>query len=384
MKHIDKNVVLLGFVSYFTDMASAMINPILPVFIVYILHESVDKLGIIVAVSTFVSYALRLVSGYISDRLNITKPLVACGYLISAISKPLIGSTHNYIEISLLKAIERLGKAVRSAPKDSMIAYYSKKKRSGETFGFHKMLDIGGELSGTLLLFVLLYYFGQNEFVMRNIFFATLVPGFIGVVIVALFVKDVKIKKKEDTASFKLTSKDKAAIKILFFYFIFVFFIFNEAFFTMQAKKVGIATAFIPLLFIVSTATQTFTSYLSGIVIDKIGPKKMMFAAFTSGIFAQFLLYVQKPVFTWIAYVFLGLFSVVSLNANRAFIAASTDNKGSVYGIFYAGVAAFGASGAYICSLIWKNIGVNAAIEFSLIGSFVLTILFMPEAFSHG
>ena len=384
MKHIDKNVVLLGFVSYFTDMASAMINPILPVFVVYILHESVDKLGIIVAVSTFVSYALRLVSGYISDRLNITKPLVVCGYLISAISKPLIGSTHNYVEIALLKAIERLGKAVRSAPKDSMIAYYSKEKRSGETFGFHKTLDIGGELSGTLLLFVLLYYFGQSESVMRNIFYTTLIPGFIGVAIVTLFVKDVKRKKKENSASFKLTSKDKSTIKILLFYFIFVFFIFNEAFFTMQAKEVGIATAFIPLLFVVSTATQTLTSYLSGIVIDKIGTKKMMFFAFVCGIFAQFLLYIQKPVFTWIAYVFLGLFTVVSLNANRAFIAASTDNKGSVYGVFYAGVAAFGAAGAYICSLIWKNIGINAALEFSLVGSVVLTTFFIPKAFSRG
>ncbi|AEA33161.1 MFS transporter [Hippea maritima] len=380
MKNIDKNVVLLGWVSYFTDMASAMINPVLPVFVVYTLHEGVDKLGIIVAVSTFVSYALRFVSGYISDRLNITKPLVVGGYLVSAISKPLIGSAYNYIEIALLKAVERVGKAMRSAPKDSMIAFYSKKKRSGKTFGFHKTMDIAGELSGTILLFALLYHFGQNETIIRNIFHATLIPGFVGVAIVALFVKNVKRAKKKSAAHFELTYKDKATVKILFFYFIFIFFIFNEAFFTMQAKGVGIATTFIPLLFIVSTTTQTATSYLSGILIDKIGTKKMMLVAYASGIFAQFLLYIQKPVFTWIAYIFLGLFTVISLNANRALIADSSDNKGSIYGIFYAGVAVFGASGAYICGTIWKHIGVSAALEFSLAGCISITVFYVLYA----
>ena len=90
MKQIDPNVVMLGWVSFFTDMASAMINPILPIFIVVTLQEGVDKLGIVVAVATFVSYALRLLSGYISDRYGIVKPLVVGGYALSALPKPLI------------------------------------------------------------------------------------------------------------------------------------------------------------------------------------------------------------------------------------------------------------------------------------------------------
>jgi len=85
---IDTNVVMLGWVSFFTDMASAMINPILPIFVVVTLHEGVDKLGIIVAIATFISYALRLLSGYISDKYGIVKPLVVSGYALSAISKP--------------------------------------------------------------------------------------------------------------------------------------------------------------------------------------------------------------------------------------------------------------------------------------------------------
>lgn len=376
MKKIDKNVVMLGWVSFFTDMASAMINPILPIFVVTILHQGMDKLGIIVAAATFVSYALRLVSGYISDRYDIVKPLVVGGYALSAISKPLIGFTHGYKSIAGLRALERLGKGLRSAPKDLMIAHYSKKGSAGKTFGFHKSLDIGGELSGTLLLLWLLYSFGENESVMRSIFFATLVPGLIGLFIVAFFVRDIPRKQAGPRERFKLTKHDKATVRALFFYFIFLFFIFSDAFFTMQAKDIGISIAVIPLLFVVSTGVQTLTSYLFGIWIDKIGPKRILAFSYLCGAAAQGLLYLQKPLFTWLSYAFLGLFTVSSLNANRSLIARRADNRGSVYGIFYASVAVFGAAGAYVSGMIWEHFGMDAALLFGLAGTTLLTLLY--------
>ncbi|MEA3418248.1 MAG: MFS transporter [Campylobacterota bacterium] len=381
MHKIDKNVVMLGWVSFFTDMASAMINPILPIFVVMILHEGMDKLGIIVAVATFVSYALRLVSGYISDRYGIVKPLVVGGYALSAVSKPLIGMTHSYKSVASLKAFERLGKGLRSAPKDLMIAEYSKENASGKTFGFHKTMDIAGELSGTLILFGLLWYFGQSETVMRNIFYATLIPGLIGLAIVVFFVRDIPKPKIPSMASFVLTGRDKKAIKSLFFYFVFLLFIFNEAFFTMQAKGVGIATAVIPLLFVVSTGTQTLSSYFLGVWIDRIGVNRIMGFAYVCGVAAQVFLYLENPIFTWIAYAFLGLFTVASLNANRAFIAQSADNKGSVYGVFYAGMALFGALGAFLGGFIWEYFSMHTALQFSLVGTLILAVFFMLMRF---
>lgn len=383
MKTIDKNVIMLGWVSFFTDMASAMINPILPIFVVVVLHEGMDKLGIIVAISTFVSYALRLVSGYISDRYGIVKPLVAGGYALSAVSKPLIGLTHGYQNVAGLQALERLGKGLRSAPKDLMIAQYSKKNASGKTFGFHKMMDIAGELSGALILFGMLWFFGQDEIVMRNIFYATLIPGFIGLVIVVFFVRDVHKQKTVSKQSFVLTQNDKKTIGSLFFYFLFLLFVFSNSFFTMQAKGVGIDTAMIPLLFVVSSGVQTVSSYLLGILIDKFGVKRIFVFAYACGVAAQGFLYLQSPVFTWIAYAFLGLFTVASLNANRVLIAQSVDNKGSVYGVFYAGVALFGALGAFISGIIWELFGMHFALQFSLFGTLILTVLFILLKFRH-
>lgn len=376
MKTIDKNVVMLGWVSYFTDMATAMIQPILPLFIVLILHEGMDKLGFIVAVATFVSYAMRLLSGYLSDRYGIVKPFVVAGYGLSALTKPLIGFTTNYQQITVLQSLERLGKGLRSAPKDMMIAAYSKKNASGKTFGFHKTLDIAGELSGTVILFGVLAIFGQSESVMRNIFYATLIPGMIGLALMIFFVKDIPNPSGHESMEFVFSAEDKQTVKALFVYFFFVFFMFSAAFFTVQAKEVGIATALIPLLFVVSTGIQTATSYIIGTWIDRIGVRRIMLFAYLSGVIAQVLLYLQNPLSTWFSFAFLGLFTVASLNANRAYIADNAENKGSVYGIFYAGVALFGALGAYIGGVLWEYFGMQMALGYSLLGTLMMLVVF--------
>ena len=378
MGKIDKNVVMLGWASYFTDFASAMVNPVLPIFVVSILHEGVDKLGFIVAAATFVSYLLRIFSGYIADRFGVVKPLVASGYLLSAVTKPLLGFSEGYKSIALIKSAERFGKGVRSAPKDLMIAHYSKKEHSGKTFGFHKTLDIAGELSGTLFLFFLLYFFGQGENVIRNIFFFTLIPGMLGLFFVVFFVKDIpKPSHKESALRFSLTPNDKKTVSSLIFYFVFSFFIFNDAFFTLQAKSVGIETLYIPLLFVVSTFTQTLTSYYFGVKTDKKGVRQVMLFAYVSGVIAELLLYLQTPVATWVAYAFLGLFTVASLNANRAYIAKNADNRAFVYGIFYAGIAFFAALGAYLMGFIWEHVGMQQALELSLGVTFFITFVFL-------
>jgi len=374
MKNIDKNVIMLGWVSFFTDMASAMVNPILPIFVVSILHEGYDKLGFIVAIATFVSYALRLISGYISDRYGIVKPLVVSGYALSAVSKPVLAISDSWRSVALLRGVERVGKGIRSAPKDLLISKYAKSKEEGKTFGFHKSLDIAGELSGTLLLFALLSFWGESGQSIRTIFMLTLIPGLTALVIVTFFVKDAP-KKEKLNLKLSITKEDKRVIKTLLFYFFFIFFIFSDAFFTIRATDVKIETSWIPLLFVVSALTQTLISYPVGKLIDKIGYFKVSALAYLSGLTAQILLLYATVLSIWIAFAFLGIFTVTTLNANRALIAQSASNKGSVYGIFYAGVALFGAIGAMVLGLLWEHLGSQSALLFSLTGvSFVLAV----------
>ncbi len=367
---INKNIIALGFVSFFTDLASAMVTSILPIFIVYVLHQGVDKLGFVVAVATFISYGFRVLFGVLSDRLQIVKPFVVAGYFISALTKPLLALSNSWQSVAALRGLERMGKAVRSAPKDSLISEYSGGK-SGKSFGFHKMMDVAGEMSGALIAFGVLYFLGKNETIFRELFAWTLLPGLISVIIAAFFVKDApyKAKRKE---KFQL-QEDKKLLPVLFIYFAFTFFIFNDSFFIIKAKESGIDIIYIPLFMVLYNFVQTISSYFFGMQIDRFSAKTVLLFAFLIGILAMASLQLNAAV---LSFILLALYTVASLNAIRAFISNKAKNKATVYGVLYGGVAAFSALGATVTGVIWQNFSQRAAVEFSLIGLIVIFAIF--------
>lgn len=357
MKTIDKNVIYLGWVSFFTDMSSSMITTLLPVFVVYVLHEGVDKLGIIIAIATFVSYAFRILFGYLSDRYQIVKPFVVTGYFISAVSKPLLAFSHTYVSVALLRGVERMGKAIRSASKDSLISSYVKNRQDGRTFGFHKTMDIAGELSGAFIVFLIFASVAKDEHAIRTIFEFTLIPGLIATLIALFFVKDSP-KQSKKTQSV-INREDYKLLPVLFIYFGFLFFIMSDQFFILRARNEGFSLATIPLFVMMLTGMQALVSYYGGILSDKIGVVRVMLLAFIFGIVSVSMMNVNL----WLAFAFLGLFTVFSLNAVRAYISAYANSKGFVFGVFYGGVAVFSALGAIVIGYIWKNYGFeNAAL----------------------
>jgi MFS family permease len=359
---IDKNIIALGWVSFFTDMASSMVTSILPLYIVYALHAGVDKLGMVVAIATFVSYAFRVVFGYISDRYRIVKPLVVTGYALSAVTKPMLAWSTSWQSVAALRGLERMGKAVRSATKDSLIATYAGEK-SGRTFGFHKTMDIAGELVGSLLVFGVLYRYGESVGLFRLVFGLTLVPGLIAVLIAWFFVTDAPYTSNR-TVAFD-ARKDREMLPVLLIYFGFVFFVFNDSFLMIRAKEAGFSVAFIPLLVVAYHLTQTLTSYLFGTRIDRLGTRKVLGWGYLFGMASTAALFVG-----WITagFVLLGLFAVASLNALRAHIAQHACNTGTVYGLLYGGVALSAALGALTTGTIWERYGSGSAMLFSLTG----------------
>ena len=364
---MNKNIIALGFVSFFTDTASSMVTSILPIFIVYILGEGVDKLGFVVAIAVFVSYGFRIFFGYLSDKYGVTKPFLTVGYLTSTVTKPLLYFTSNWHQIAALRGIERMGKAIRSASRDSLISAYAGKE-SGKVFGFHKTMDTAGELTGSIAAFLILFYVGKSEEIFRNIFALTLIPGILSVLIVLFFVNDTPLIEKQNKFDF---SKDYSLLPILLVYFGFIFFMFNDSFYIIKAKETGFKIAYIPLLIVLLNLTQTSLSYFSGIKIDKIGPGKMLLFSFVLGILSMVSLYFK---FIIIGFILLGIFTVISLNAIRTYISIKAYNKGTVYGVLYGGVAISGALGAVSIGLIWKYFTEEKAFLFSIIGLIVITI----------
>ncbi len=369
MKNIDKNIFALGWVSFFTDMASSMITVLLPVFVVYILNEGVDKLGIVIAIATFVSYIFRIVFGYLSDRYEIVKPFVVSGYLISALTKPLFSFSESFVSVAFLRGAERMGKAVRSASKDSLISSFAKEKMHGRTFGFHKMMDISGELCGALILFFVFFYFAKDESTIRAIFQFTAIPGLLAVIILIFFVRDAPKKaKKSDSV---VNKEDYRLFPFLFIYFCFLFFIVSEQFLIVYAKQEGFDLSVIPLFIILFTFVQTLASYYGGLLSDRIGSYKIMLLAFVFGILS--ILSVKFSL--WLSFGFLGLFTVLSLNALRSHISANAASKGFVFGIFYGGVALFSSLGALVIGYIWHRFGVESVLMFSIAGMVSVTLM---------
>jgi len=371
MKNIDRNIIYLGFVSFFTDMASSMVTIVLPLFVVYVLQEGVDKLGIVIAIATFVSYGFRILFGYLSDRLQVVKPFVVAGYMLSALSKPLLAFSSSYVSVSLLRGIERMGKAVRSAPKDLLISSYVKMAQDGRTFGFHKTLDIAGELCGAVLIFGLFFFVAVDESTIRSVFLWTLLPGAIATLIVLFLVKDVPYTPKKQTIV--VNREDYRHLWLLGCYFIFTFFLFSDQFFIVMVKEAGYPFSSIPLFVIVLTLAQTLMSYYSGVISDKWGSERVLMVAFFFGLLSMIAL--RQDLF-WFAFLLLGLFTVISLNAIRSYISKEAKSRGFLFGIFYGGVALSASLGALLMGYVWEHYGVEKAIFVSITG-LVHPILFL-------
>ena len=374
MRHIDKNIIYLGWVSFFTDFSSAMVTTLLPLYVVYILNQGVDKLGIIIAVASFVSYFFRILFGYISDRYRLFKPFVVAGYFISAVTMPMLALTQSFVGIALMRGLERMGKAVRSAPKDALISAYSETNKSGKTFGFHKTMDIAGELGGAICIFLILSWVVLDKDSIRLMFAATLIPGIIATCIALFFVKDIPPIKvgTDDKSKAVINSQDLSLLPLIMIYFAALFFILSDQFLIIKAKEAGYATSIIPLFVIALTLTQTLSSYYSGILSDKIGNMRMLLIALVFGTLSIFALWQE---FLWLSFILLGLFTVISLNTIRAYISHEASSKGFVYGIFYGGVALFSSLGAIVIGQLWKHFGFENVMLFSLSGMTMLMVI---------
>lgn len=192
---IPRNVIVLGIVSLFTDAATEMIYPLLPLFIV-VLGSGPVLLGIIEGVAESIASLLKLASGVMSDRLGKRKALVVLGYTISTIARPLIGIVSSAWQIALIRSLDRVGKGIRTSPRDALIAASVDSSIRGRAYGFHRAMDHGGAVLGPLLcigtLALLILGAGMTDLpsIMRVTFLLAIVPGALAVLTLALFVRE--------------------------------------------------------------------------------------------------------------------------------------------------------------------------------------------------
>jgi Na+/melibiose symporter-like transporter len=242
-----RNVIALGLVSFFTDFSTEMILGILPLFIVTNLGAPKAVLGGIEGSAELISYAFRMVSGSLSDRLGKRKIFVLAGYGLYTISKPFFAITTGWLGAFLVRAVDRIGKGLRTAPRDALIADSIQESSSGKAFGIHRTIDQSGAIAGPIAAFALLQVID-----IRGIFLVSIIPGAVAVMILIFLVKEVAVKRGLSSATTtatttKLLSNFSKVLKgnrpftlLIIISVIFSLGAFNYSFILLNATDLGI------------------------------------------------------------------------------------------------------------------------------------------------
>ena len=188
---LPRPVWLLGWVSFVTDSATEMIYPLLPLFLTRVLGAGAMSLGVIEGVAEAANSVLKVIAGRVSDRTGAPKPIVIAGYAISGAVRPLIGLVMTWTHVLAIRFADRLGKGIRGAPRDAMLAHFAPREIRGRVYGFHRAMDNAGAVVGPLLASAFLFFFPEHY---RTLFALTIIPG-IAVVLILLRVPDINTSK---------------------------------------------------------------------------------------------------------------------------------------------------------------------------------------------
>ncbi|HJT84432.1 MAG TPA: MFS transporter, partial [Nitrososphaeraceae archaeon] len=245
----------MGLVSFFTDFSTEMVMSVLPLYIVKDLDLSRTILGAIEGSGEFVNYIFRIPSGYISDKIGKRKILVIIGYVISTISKPFFIFVTTFADTITVRIVDRIGKGIRTAPRDALIADSVDESNTGKAFGIHRTLDQIGAIIGPLFAFLILELTGGN---IQYIFLLSIIPGIVSLFILIRFVKDkiINIKDKEQQlvkitffSNLKnLFAENKIFVLLVIILGIFSLGAFNFSFILLKSSDLGVSHNFVPII----------------------------------------------------------------------------------------------------------------------------------------
>ncbi|MCS7097708.1 MAG: MFS transporter [Candidatus Methanomethyliaceae archaeon] len=327
---VSINVIVLGIVSLFTDISSEIIYAVLPIFLVYQLGASVEFVGIIEGIAESISSFLKSFSGYISDKMGRRKPIILIGYGISNIFKPLMGFSTNWIDVLAIKSLDRIGKGLRTAPRDAIISESTVDSKIGRAFGIHRTLDQVGAVIGPFMAFPLIALLGY-----RGTFFFTALPGVIAIVILIIFLKEPKIKMADFHAK-EFTFNKKFSIYLLTIA-TYSFGAISYAFIMLKAIEFGIPEEFAPLIYAEIQLFHVLAGVPAGEFSDKIGRTKAVQLGYLI-LLLSFLMLAFANSFIWIMFgaLLFGIHKGFVETTQRAIIPSivQKEYKATAYGIY--------------------------------------------------
>ena len=363
------NILLLGLTSFFTDVSSEMIYPLVPFFLTLKLGASAELLGLIEGIAESVASLLKVFSGYISDRLKNRKGLTIVGYGSSAVGKLLLVVANAWGIVLGARVVDRLGKGIRTAPRDALIADSSPDGKRGSSFGLHRALDTGGAVVGVLLAYFFFTRLAQGEY--TPVFIWSVVPAAIGVVLL-FWVRETRPREDKQTQWLSLRWSVLPRKLQLFLVIALLFTLGNSSntFLLLRAQNLGFTPATAILLYLVYNVVYGLVSYPAGRLSDKIGRKRLLVAgyAFYGLVYLGFAR-VNAPQQAWILWALFGLYGLYigfTEGIEKALVSdlAPASLRATAIGLHatIVGIGLFPAS--LIAGQLWDRIGPAAAFYF--------------------
>ncbi len=272
----SSTVFLLGLVSLCNDFASEMIYPLLPVYLMSI-GASISFIGLVEGTAETTASLLKLFSGWIADRFGNKRLLTAAGYGFSNAIRPLIGVATSSWQVLVLRFADRVGKGVRTSPRDAMIADNTPLEQRGKAFGFNRAMDHGGAMAGSLAAFLLLTF---GSFQVSAIFLLSTIPGAAALVLVLAGIGTARDPVSSPDLPLRLSLKPFSRRFKLFLVILAIFALGNssDAFLILRSRELGVPVAFIPLVWIVFHGVKALSSTPGGILSDRLGRTRLVVA----------------------------------------------------------------------------------------------------------
>jgi MFS family permease len=373
---INRNVFVLGWVSFFTDVSSEMIFRAFPLFLSNVLGIGPSIIGLIEGLGYSAANLIKIASGWFSDRLGERKWLTASGYSLSTIVKPFLLIASGWGSALVIRVLERAGKGVRISPRDALIADCTTDGTAGRGFGFQKAMDSFGAMVGIAIAAVLIYFLlGTDTVLMTEGVFHWLViigviPAAIAVFLIVFFVKQTRASRAEREAANHIP-RPKVLDK-RFVIFLTVMTLFNlgnsaDAFLILRANNVGISLFYVFLLLILYNLIYAVVSFPVGKLSDRIGRKQIIVVGWGIYVITYILLALAPSEwYMLIIAITYGLYGGLADGVSKAFVAdmVSPCRRGLAYGLYHGMVGFALLLASVIAGVLWEKINPSAAFYF--------------------
>ncbi len=392
-KGLTRNVVILGFVSLLNDGASEMIYPLLPAFLTAVLGAGPEALGVIEGIAESTASLLKLYSGYLSDRVKKRKGWIVAGYALSNVIRPLIALSTSWLQVLALRFSDRVGKGLRTSPRDAIIADSTPPEFRGKAYGFHRAMDHSGAIVGPLAATALLLVYHDN---LKTIFLLSFIPGLLAVLMLLFGLKEKQPEGPRvapGTFNFRSAWAEMPSgfRKYLGIILVFTFGNSTDAFLLLRAQQLGVPLTLLPTIWVVLHIVKMAFSVPAGIISDRIGRKKVI----VTGWIVYALVYAgfgaaSQHWHAWALFAVYGIYFGLTEGVEKALVAdfAPAHLRGSAFGLYHlvVGLGAFPAS--LLFGFVWQRFSSAAAFGigagFALLAGVLLSLLSVkkPESTS--